>query len=483
MKFSQEVITFLLSMGQCIPARSWEVSVTNVGFDSDMQYSYYFWPDKFTKGNRKLRSIQSLATEKQHPMIANDIIGKNLLNIPGKVYDSSGNIKFGGDTLLLNYWYENPASWLKSHGRENPSTKTFNLGDVIMFDFPVDSFPKLEYQDLSVKKPSSVSFDDRLNGEFVLDVMYPVGPFAELFNVTILYSNCTSEISLSEEGISLETPTETETGFSQKVVIESNRLSTSNLTTFGDLDLSVGAINFCLIAEVIAGGVSVSFNKQQIKLAFDLSENTFSVDSVGLQADEIRSITSNVTTTYEVVAFRCSGKTGGDFVRDSANEIIKQNDMIYICIEPNDTASTHISDFTMAFWQENDDGILINKYQAVTSLENVNALSQVTEGGLLSKTKRVASRIISTFFDGDAKKMVVKGNAFLSFNSDRYLRSLQDSDQAKEVLFEMKIGLDKENVFPTSTDSFGVEGGAALYTIGGLFILSVGVVVIKKVRK
>jgi len=47
----------------------------------------------------------------------------------------------------------------------------------------------------------------------------------------------------------------------------------------------------------------------------------------------------------------------------------------------------------------------------------------------------------------------------------------------------MKIGLDKENVFPTSTDAFGVEGGAALYAIGGLFILSVGVVVIKKVRK
>jgi len=482
MKFSREAIAFLLISGQFIPTRSWEVSVTNIG-NNDRRY---FWPDMVTKGNQQLRSIRSLAIENQHPMI-DYTNGENLLSIPGKAYDSSGNIKFDVD-IVLNYWYKN--GFGISHGRVNnpydpsdPKTFRFDVGDVIMYDFPADSFPKFEYQDLSVKKPSSVSFDDRLNGEFAVDVMYPVGPFAELFNVTILDANCTNEIPLSEEGISLETPTETETGFSQKVVIESNHLSTSNLTTFGDFGLSVGAINFCLKAEAIAGGVSVSFNKQQIELAFDLSSNTFSVDSVGIQADEIKSIASNVTTTYEVVAFRCSGKTGGDFVRDSVNEIIKQNDMFYVCIEPNDTEATHISDFDMAFWQDNDDSILINKYQAVTNLENVNSLSQVTEGGPLSKTKRVASRIISTFFDGDTKQFVVKGNAFLSFSSDRYLRSLQDSDQAKEVLFEMEIGLDKGNVSFTSTDFVGAEGGAALYAIGGLFILVVGMVVIKKVRK
>jgi len=175
-----------------------------------------------------------------------------------------------------------------------------------------------------------------------------------------------------------------------------------------------------------------------------------------------------------VDAFRCST----NYEADSSSEVLKQNDIMYVCIKPANT-SVYISDFNMAFWQDG-----AKKYTAVSVGVIVNPLSQLSTGGNDDKTKRVASRVISKFFEDDATPFVVKGNAFLSFSStgSRRLRSVQDSSQVEEGYFEMEVGLEKGISSTTTTGSSMTNGAAVLCVIGGILVLSFSMVVFKKMR-
>ena len=244
---------------------------------------------------------------------------------------------------------------------------------------------------------------------------------------------------------------------------------------------SIGVLKFCVRAEGFDGdiagdNVSVSFRQDDISVAYDLTNNSFTVEDNKITADEILLSENNVTASYSVDAFRCST----DYVSDgTSSTILKQNDIVYVCIKPVNT-SVYISDFDMVFWQDEAE-----KYTAVSVGVKVNPLSQLSTGGTDGKTKRVASRVISKFFEGEANPFVVKGNAFLSFSSStdsRRLRSVQDSSQVGEGSFEMEVGLEKGVSSSTARRSSITKGGAVLYVIGGILALSIGTVVYKKMR-
>merc|ERR1711957_1056567 len=264
------------------------------------------------------------------------------------------------------------------------------------------------------------------------------------------------------------------------VSIDTTEFTVSSLVVNKSQGESIGVLKFCVRAEGFDGdiagdSVSVSFRQDDISVAYDLTNNSFTVEDNKITADEIMLSENNITASYSVDAFRCST----DYVSDgTSSTILKQNDIVYVCIKPVNT-SVYISDFDMVFWQDEAE-----KYTAVSVGVIVNPLSQLSTGGNDDKTKRVASRVISKFFEDDATPFVVKGNAFLSFSStgSRRLRSVQDSSQVEEGYFEMEVGLEKGISSTTTTGSSMTNGAAVLCVIGGILVLSFSMVVFKKMR-
>eukprot|EP00588_Corethron_pennatum_P010896 CAMPEP_0194267532 /NCGR_PEP_ID=MMETSP0169-20130528/2014_1 /TAXON_ID=218684 /ORGANISM="Corethron pennatum, Strain L29A3" /LENGTH=601 /DNA_ID=CAMNT_0039008401 /DNA_START=222 /DNA_END=2027 /DNA_ORIENTATION=- len=334
-------------------------------------------------------------------------------------------------------------------------------------------------QNFVIGKPQS-----RLNenlGDFSVPLNYTeVGQSVDFLSVTLREAGCDKPVN--DTVITMNNVFFEKTDFdTPSVLIDTTKFAGSSLIVNKSQGESIGFLKFCVRAEGFDGdssgeNVSVSFRQDDFTVAYDLTNNSFTVKDNKITADEILLSENNITASYSVDAFRCST----DYVSDgTSSTILKQNDIVYVCIKPANT-SVYISDFDMLFWQDEAE-----KYTAVSVGEIVNPLSQLSTGGTDGKTKRVASRVISKFFEGEANPFVVKGNAFLSFSSStdsRRLRSVQDSSQVGEGSFEMEVGLEKGVSSSTARRSSITKEGAVLCVIGGILALSIGMVVYKKMR-
>lgn len=239
---------------------------------------------------------------------------------------------------------------------------------------------------------------------------------------------------------------------------------------------SIGVLVFCVRAESYIGDTYVSFRQDVIRLPFDLSSNDFQVADNGITTNEVLMSSKNITTTYKVEACRCSG----GFSCDPANvdNPLRQNQIVFICIYPDaeSMGSVNIADFKMAFYQDS-----LMKYQAVSYGLWVNDLSQHSYSKP-SQIHRVASRIVSNLFEGGSNNFVVQGNAFLSFRTGRHLRSVQETDQAGEASFKMGVSLIKGMAIATTRGAYNTNGGDALYAVEGLLVLTIGVILFKKLK-
>jgi len=313
--------------------------------------------------------------------------------------------------------------------------------------------------------------NDPIEG-FTISLNYePLGHSIKNLSLSLHYSNCTTPIS--DQVVALkDNPL---LSGERTLLIDTGKFSSSDLVVNSDLDKneSVGVLGFCVRAEgfdSVTGGTSVSFRQDEVHLSFDLSSNSFNVIDNTITADEIETSEKNITSTYKVEAFRC---TDG-FTRDDTVQVLAQNDIVYICVRPVDDP-VHISDIDMYFWQDDE-----NKYEAVSYGENVNDFSQLLTQ---DKTKRVASRIISSFFNGDANDFVVKGNAYLSFDTSRkrQLRSIQEPDQTGEAPYNMKVELEK-GVFQKDAEESDSNEGVVFVAVGTLLVFSIIIVTFKKMK-
>jgi len=332
-------------------------------------------------------------------------------------------------------------------------------------------------QNYTVGKPQS-RFSNNL-GDFSVPLNYTdVGHSVDFLNITLREAGCdkpvTDPVIMMNENIFLKADFAT-----PSVAIDTTKFSASKLIMDKSQGESIGVLKFCVRAEGYDGdfegdNVSVSFRQDNFNVGYDLTKNTFNLEENKIIANDILVSENNVTASYSVDAFRCST----NYEADSTSEVLKQNDIIYVCIQPAN-ASVYISDFNMAFWQDG-----AKMYTAVSVGVMVNPLSQLSTGGNDDKTKRVASRVISKFFEGEATPFVVKGNAFLSFSSadSRRLRSVQDSSQVGEGDFEMEVGLEKGISSTTMTRSSITKEGVVLCTTGGILVLSICMVIFKKMR-
>jgi len=312
--------------------------------------------------------------------------------------------------------------------------------------------------------------NDPIEG-FTISLNYePLGHSIKNLSLSLHYSNCTTPIS--DQVVALkDNPL---LSGERTLLIDTGKFSSSDLVVNSDLDKngSVGVLGFCVRAEgfdSVTGGTSVSFRQDEIHVSYDLSSNSFNVIENTIIADEIETSENNITSTYEVEAFRCTD----DFTRDGTVKVLAQNDIVYICVRPVDVP-VHISDFEMYFWQDDE-----NKYEAVSYGENVNPLSQLSTE---DKTKRVASRIISRFFYGDANGFVVKGNAYLSFDTsrERQLRSIQEPGQTAEATYTMKVELEKE-VFQKNAEESNINEVVGFVAVGTL-VFSIIILTFKKMK-
>jgi len=331
-------------------------------------------------------------------------------------------------------------------------------------------------QNFVIGKPQS-RFNNDL-GDFSVSLNYTkVGRSVDFLNVTLREAGCDKPVT--DAVIMMNTNVFLKADFATpSVKIDTTKFSASKLVNKSQGE-SIGVLKFCVRAEGYDGDlkgdtVSVSFRQDDISVGYNLTSNNFKVQDNKIIANKILLSENNVTASYSVDAFRCST----NYEADSSSEVLKQNDIMYVCIKPANT-SVYISDFNMAFWQDG-----AKKYTAVSVGVIVNPLSQLSTGGNDDKTKRVASRVISKFFEDDATPFVVKGNAFLSFSStdSRRLRSVQDSSQVEEGYFEMEVGLEKGISSTTTTGSSMTNGAAVLCVIGGILVLSFSMVVFKKMR-
>jgi len=327
-----------------------------------------------------------------------------------------------------------------------------------------------EYQNFTIGILQSSFVNDPIDG-FTISLNYePLGHSIKNLSLSLHYSNCTTPIS--DQVVALKD--NTLVSGERTLLIDTGKFSSSDHVVNSDLDKneSVGVLGFCVRAEgfdSVTGGTSVSFRQDEIHIFYDLSSNSFSVIDNAIIADEIETSENNITSTYEVEAFRC---TDG-FTRDDIVKVLAQNDIVYICVRPVNL-TVHIGDFEMYFWQDDE-----NKYEAVSYGENVNPLSQLSTK---DKTKRVASRIISRFFNEDANDFVVKGNVYLSFDTsrERQLRSIQEPDQTAEATYSMKVELEKK-VFQKNSEESDIYEFVGFVAIGTL-VFSIIILAYKKIK-
>eukprot|EP00588_Corethron_pennatum_P014470 CAMPEP_0194278020 /NCGR_PEP_ID=MMETSP0169-20130528/10185_1 /TAXON_ID=218684 /ORGANISM="Corethron pennatum, Strain L29A3" /LENGTH=721 /DNA_ID=CAMNT_0039022125 /DNA_START=213 /DNA_END=2378 /DNA_ORIENTATION=+ len=270
--------------------------------------------------------------------------------------------------------------------------------------------------------------------------------------------------------------------FSKNVQINTENFSKSVLVN-STLGGSKGVLSFCTKAEAILNdNTSVSFQKDKIKLSYDLTSNVFTVDNNSIKENDILTSTQEITTAYSIIACMCNDTS---FLCDKDPAPLKQNGFAYICITPNST-DTEISNFDMRF--EQDTNTIFTAVEGGKS----GKFGMIVESG---DTKKVVTRLITALFEYEKSSFNVVGNAILSFKSAQinrrlqqmkptHLREVQDSsggDESVEALYELDVILEKANMASEiqSTNIISITMSA----LGGFILLATVLVLFKKMKQ
>jgi len=418
------------------------------------------------------------------------------------VYDKSGNSKFTSKILIFGDQDDPDESCVKGPrniGRANPpppyGDKTFDIGDYFTIFLNDTLYPILDYQDYSIEEPVVELLDSEGSGYFTIDLAYPVGAFADNIKVALYNKTCGEEVSADEQAIALGSKTEhfnyshTFERYVQQVRINSKYFSESDLLTWGGFGESSGTLAFCAKAETLLGSsnVSVAFVKSDISMSFNLTDNTFNVFENKISSNDIITSEQNITTEYGVLACTCTDSSDCDTSQDI---IFKQNGLINVCVYPDSKSlpSTTISNFNMKFVQNGEDVFTAVTMKpggptSTTSLSNI---------GGTSDRYRVASRLITTLFEGGKTSFNITGNVFLTFKTLRHLKTMQSSNlrsmqeasigkDAGKSQFQMSVKIVKDSkVSPRESNTMG---GVVVSIVGGFIALSIVFVLFKKMKK
>ena len=287
-----------------------------------------------------------------------------------------------------------------------------------------------------------------VNGEPQFHFLYKVGASVASLRFSLFREGCTSTKNVTDI-LTLRNETDGNGTYSKLISVDPTEIQGSPLVIpeLGLKGFSAGIINFCVKAEVLMGQFSVEFLKSEVSLAYDLSNNTFSIDIV-TEAKEVEKFNRTSDFGYGVDVCQCL-VTGYDCSTAAFN--IKQGELVAICLSPNNKSKnvTQISKFSMDFNQNK-----ILQYTAATigaSGTEPGALSLLQSSG---HTQKVLSRMVTELYDGGAT-FNVTGVAYLRFKNKRLLAAVKTQNirriQAPEVSdedapFRLSIGIEKTKV-------------------------------------
>jgi len=310
---------------------------------------------------------------------------------------------------------------------------------------PTTSLEMFKNQDYSIVAPDVVFYD---NGSgFFLNFTYTIGPDISRMGYELFRANCTSTNDVSNL-LSIDT---LDMGILD-VAIDKRNISASPLVSknIGNKGDSVGVVKFCVMAQsYLSDNTSVTFQKTDVNLSYDLSNNIFSVTNNNIEADAVEQSNSTVSTKYGVDVFRC---TTSSFTEDTAKLTIQQNQLLAICLKPTDSSknAVDIYNFDMYFVQ----GTTVFDPPVVTiGLKGPisSSLSSVLKD---KQTYKVTSRVVTALFDGGSS-FNITGNAYMVFNdgnrglakASKVLRSVQTSSTnlAGKSSFAMDVEITKFN--------------------------------------
>jgi len=330
----------------------------------------------------------------------------------------------------------------------------------------------------------NVTFEDK-EGQFKLEFDYNVGKDATSSKFSIYQANCTSAIPPTDAVLSIDGPEQraaNSNGDPHTYIVNVDEAEFSDSDLVSEVDgkgNSKGVLRFCAKIEGMLDITSVTFEKTNIELSYDLTDNSFSVKENSIQADDIKETETTISTKYGVDAFRC-GTSDGEKI-DGATKL-EQNSLVGICLEPlpNSTSAVKISNFDMNFTQE---GVFVFAAAefGTSAPKKASALSQVTSfdnDGVIRH--KVVSRLITALFDGEETAFDVVGNAYLEFKTTaRNLRQLNDyvEGSAEDAPFSLSIEIKKT---ASGTSDEKMKSSLVFSVVGATLAVTVGFVLYKK---
>jgi len=337
-------------------------------------------------------------------------------------------------------------------------------------------------QNFSVSEPNVLFHDS--GSDFFLNFTFVTGDSSDETSYTLYKENCTNtEDVLDILNIVHETKEEVDVLVDKKAIEDS-----SLVTQSAGLGYSKGIIKFCIKTEAMISTMSVAFRKTNVKISYDLTENSFEVIDNTISANDISEEEIKVSTAYGVEACIC--KENLQCETSQGDKVFEQNGMIFICVYPNSTSafSTEISNFDMKFEQ----GQQTTHTAVRITDEGPFATAGLSYIGGNEDRYLVASRLITALFEGGKDSFDVVGNALLQFKTrrlkkvqDSNLRSMQENaigTDAGESQFKMNIKTAKADGKVSSTNSDSTNG-VMVTVVGGLVTLSIMLVLFKKMKK
>lgn len=202
---------------------------------------------------------------------------------------------------------------------------------------------------------------------------------------------------------------------------------------------SKGEIRFCTRVSTHEGSIHVAYLDLNVKLSFDLTQNSFSMSDLNIDENDPNSFVTDVNSSFDIVACQCNNDYQCYDSISAPNPTIQQNENIVICLYPisseNDANFVRISNFNILF---SAPGVTYNPVSFGQSTWISDAVSNVSEQDGTNRIK-ITAPVVAAFFIQDHQSIDVSGNAFLEFFSGK-------SEQSNFADFGITVSLEDGNI-------------------------------------
>ena len=289
---------------------------------------------------------------------------------------------------------------------------------------------------------SSLTTDPANIFDSSLQILNPIGNSIQPGNVQVQLFDYGCQVPKNSTGlvVSLQPSSYVANNFSYSVFVNKTLIGQNiggfvNFIDDGNNSASSkGEISFCTRVSAYHLGVHVSYHQLDLKLLFDLTENSFILSTVNIEQNDPSAFSTDVTSSFGVMACQCNDDYQCYSTIPAPNPTINQNENLVMCIYPtstsNDASSVQISNFNVGL---SAPGVTYDPVAFGPSGWIVDALSIVSlQSG--TETIKISAPVVASFFIQNHQSIDVSGNAFLEYKSGK-------NDDLAFTPFQMEVSL------------------------------------------